>query len=78
MFFGTYNSVSSAFQRVVSHRMQDVVLAFMQDPIYGPQRFGWPQTTSTGPIVKIGAAPHVFVNVSKADALAECAAMGLS
>lgn len=51
MIFGTHDEFrnpSSDFEYTVSHRMQDLWLAFMRDPINGPKDLGWPMYTPGG------------------------------
>lgn len=51
MIFGTHDIVrgpSSPFEYAVSHRMQDLWLAFMHDPLKGPVAQGWPEYMPAG------------------------------
>ncbi|GAP87884.1 putative chlorogenic acid esterase precursor [Rosellinia necatrix] len=48
MVFGTHGleGPSGAFERQVSHRMQDLYLEFARDPAEGLKRAGWPEATT--------------------------------
>jgi hypothetical protein len=51
MIFGTHDIVrgpSPPFEYAVSHRMQDLWLAFMRDPYDGLPQQGWPAFTPRG------------------------------
>jgi carboxylesterase type B len=57
MLFGTHDIVrgpSPPFEYAVSHRMQDLWLAFMRDPYNGLQAQGWPAYTHRGKGIEIG------------------------
>lgn len=49
MIFGTHGDFrgeSTDSERRTSERMQDAVLAFMEDPYAGPEKVGWPSVKS--------------------------------
>lgn len=66
MLFGTYNDFRGAgpeYESRVSQRLQDLVLAFMEDPVTGPKGLGWPDYTS-GQMMRFAADGVVAKNVS--------------
>ncbi|KIW45062.1 uncharacterized protein PV06_03481 [Exophiala oligosperma] len=66
MLFGTYNDFRGAgpgFEGRVSQKLQDLVLAFMKDPVAGPKGMGWSDYTS-GQMLRFAADGVVAKNVS--------------
>ena len=55
MIFGTHDEFrnpSPALEYAVSHRMQDLWLAFMRDPVNGPKEQGWPVYMPSGQAIE--------------------------
>lgn len=79
MFFGTYeynalhtNSTATALERATSEKMQDYLLAFMQDPFTRLQAKGWAPFANGSDVLRLGANGVAVQNISAAEVDGAC------
>lgn len=67
MLFGShpdFRGQSTPEEYATSESMQDHFLAFMQDPVNGPEKIGWKDTTS-GQLLRFGASNVVVTTIGE-------------
>lgn len=75
MIFGTdgdSRGESTEFERRTSERMQDAVLAFMEDPHAGPEKVGW-RSAKSGKMVIFGNEQQAMREASLESVQGVCA-----
>ncbi|KIW15808.1 hypothetical protein PV08_05858 [Exophiala spinifera] len=78
MLFGTYDDFRGAgpeYESLVSQKLQDLVLLFMEDPATGPKDLGW-QGYSSGQMLRFAADGVVAKNVSVQTVDGVCTGLG--
>ncbi|KAJ5634923.1 para-nitrobenzyl esterase [Penicillium herquei] len=76
LLFGTwedYGGPGTSFEAAVSAHWQDLYLEFMQDPVHGLPRYGWPAYSPNGSAKLMGADGRIFQLMDMTVLQDECA-----